>query len=128
MVHQRDRAARVRHLAQQRLDELEQVVDLLELAAAVLVHLAVARQDVECLEQLDGLAGTDFVTIGHGRQDLRRGHRRATVYRNPAPRTAIPRFPGLSARVIPHFCGLKFTPPAAVDQRSTTSRVGGSKR
>jgi hypothetical protein len=36
------------------------VIDLLELAAAVLVHLAVARQDVQFLQQRDGLAFTDF--------------------------------------------------------------------
>ncbi|MNT45637.1 hypothetical protein D3C72_1822330 [compost metagenome] len=63
MVDQREAAALVLDLPQQRLDELEQVVDLLELAPAVLVHLAVARQDMEFLEQLDGLAGADFVGI-----------------------------------------------------------------
>ena len=47
-------------LLEQRFDELVQVVDLLELAAAVLVELAVARQDVQLLQQLDRLAGADF--------------------------------------------------------------------
>jgi hypothetical protein len=37
-------------------DELEQVVDLLELAPRVLVELALAREDVQFLEQLDRLA------------------------------------------------------------------------
>jgi hypothetical protein len=44
------------HVVHQRLDELHQVVDLLELAAAVLVQLAVAGEDVQFLEQLDRLA------------------------------------------------------------------------
>jgi hypothetical protein len=63
VVHQRDAAALGLDLLQQRFDELEQVIDLLELAPAVLVHLAVARQDMEFLEQFDGLAGADFVGI-----------------------------------------------------------------
>ena len=45
---------------QQRLDELVEVIDLLELAPGVLVELAVAGQDVQFLEQFDGLPGTDF--------------------------------------------------------------------
>ena len=47
---------------QQRFDELEQVVDLLSLAA-VLVHLAVAGQDVQGLEQFNRLAGADVVVF-----------------------------------------------------------------
>ena len=51
---------------QQRLDELEQVVHLLELAAAVLIHLAVACQNVKLLQEFDRLLGTDFVGLaGH---------------------------------------------------------------
>jgi hypothetical protein len=42
---------------EQGLDELVQVIDLLQLAPAVLVELAVAGQDVQFLEQFDGLAG-----------------------------------------------------------------------
>jgi hypothetical protein len=49
-----------RRLGEQRFDELVEVVDLLELAPAVLVELAVAGQDVQLLEQLDRLAGADF--------------------------------------------------------------------
>ena len=56
MVDQRDVAARVERLLQQRLDELQQVVDLLELAPRVLVQLALAREDMQLLEQLDRLA------------------------------------------------------------------------
>ncbi len=64
VVDQRHVGVILLEILQQRLDELEQVVDLLELAAAVLVHLAVAREDMQRLEQLDGLAGTDFVGAG----------------------------------------------------------------
>jgi hypothetical protein len=39
-------------------DELVQVIDLLELAPAVLVELAVAGQDVQFLEQFDRLPGS----------------------------------------------------------------------
>ena len=42
-----------RQLIQQRLDELVQVVDLLELAARVLVELAVACQNMQRFEQLN---------------------------------------------------------------------------
>jgi hypothetical protein len=61
VIGQAEAAARLRchALLQQRFDELEQVVDLLQLAPAVLVELAVARQDVQFLEQLDRLAGPD---------------------------------------------------------------------
>jgi hypothetical protein len=37
-----------------------QVVDLLELAPTVLIELAVARQDVQLLEQFDRLPKPDF--------------------------------------------------------------------
>ena len=40
--------------------ELVQVVDLLELAACVLVQLAFACQDVQLFEQLDGLSGAQL--------------------------------------------------------------------
>ncbi len=42
---------------QQRLDETEKVQHLLELAARVLVQPPIAREDVQLLEQLDGLTG-----------------------------------------------------------------------
>ena len=60
MVDQADVAARRQRLLQQRLDELQQVIDLLELAPRVLVQLALARQDMQLLEQLDRLAGAQF--------------------------------------------------------------------
>jgi hypothetical protein len=51
----------LRHdLGQQRFDELVEVVDLLELAPAVLVELAVARQDVQFLEQFERLLRPDL--------------------------------------------------------------------
>ncbi len=50
----------VAHLLQQRLDELVQVIHLLQFAARVLVHLAVAREDVQRLQKFDRLAGADF--------------------------------------------------------------------
>lgn len=47
-------------IVEQRLDELRQMVDLLQLAPAVLIELAVTGQDVQFLEQFQGLAGADF--------------------------------------------------------------------
>lgn len=67
-----DGAALLLDVLEQRFDELEQVVDLLELAAAVLVHLAVAGQDVQGLEQFNRLAGADVVGfVGHGGKAMR---------------------------------------------------------
>ena len=54
----------LQHFLEQRLDELEQVVDLLELAAAVLVEFAVARENMQLLQQLDRLSGTNIVFFG----------------------------------------------------------------
>ena len=60
VVGQRDRAvAGGFQLQQDLLDKAEQVVDLLELAARILVQCAIARQDVQLLQQLDRLARTD---------------------------------------------------------------------
>ncbi len=59
---------------QQRLDELEQVIDLLQLAAAVLIHFAVARQDMQFLQQFDGLVGANFVSFAGHRTDRHRLH------------------------------------------------------
>ena len=42
---------------QQRFDELVEMANLFKLAAAILVELALARQDVQFLEQFDRLAG-----------------------------------------------------------------------
>ena len=39
------------------LDQLGQVVDQLQLAPAVLIHLPLAGEDVQFLEQFDRLAG-----------------------------------------------------------------------
>ena len=61
MIDQADGVLPLLQFAEQGFDELEQVIHLLEFAAAVLIHLAVARQDVQFLEQLDGLAGPDFI-------------------------------------------------------------------
>ena len=46
-----------RQLFQQFFDELKQVIHLLELATRVLVQFAVAGEDVQLFEQLNGLAG-----------------------------------------------------------------------
>ena len=46
---------------EQRRDELVKVFDLLELAPAVLVELAVAGEDVQFFEQLDRLAGSQHL-------------------------------------------------------------------
>ena len=45
---------------QQLLDEIEQVVDLLELAPRVLVELAFSGEDVKLFKQLDGLPWLDL--------------------------------------------------------------------
>ncbi|MNV58101.1 hypothetical protein D3C71_1504610 [compost metagenome] len=58
MVGERGTVAIGRKVCQQGLDEVEQVVDLLELAARVLVQLSVAGQDVQLFEQLYRLAGS----------------------------------------------------------------------
>ena len=45
---------------QQRLDEVNEVIDLFQLASGVLVEFAVAGQDMQFLEQFDRLPGADF--------------------------------------------------------------------
>jgi hypothetical protein len=67
VIGQCDVALALQHLLQQRLDELQQVVHLLELAAAVLVELAVAREDVQRLEQLNRLARRQAQLFSHRR-------------------------------------------------------------
>ena len=51
------------YFLQQGLNKLGEVVNLLKLAAAVLIHPAVCRQDVQRLEQFNRLAGPDFDRI-----------------------------------------------------------------
>jgi len=60
VIHQLHVRVLLPHLLQQRLDELIQVIDLLQLAAAILIQLAVTRQNVQLLEQLDRLPGADL--------------------------------------------------------------------
>jgi hypothetical protein len=48
---------------EQGLDEVVKMINLLELAATVLIELAFAGQDVQLLEQFDGLLGFD---LGNG--------------------------------------------------------------
>ena len=43
-----------------------QVVDLFQLASAILIELAVARQDMQCFKQLGGLFRTD---VGFSHRD-----------------------------------------------------------
>jgi ribulose 1,5-bisphosphate carboxylase large subunit-like protein len=64
VIDERYGASLAQDILKQRLNELEQVIDLLELAAAVLVHLAVARQDMKLFEQFDRLLGADLVSFG----------------------------------------------------------------
>ena len=87
VVHQTEIRPLLRRLREQRFDELEQVIDLLELAPAILVHLAVAGEDVQCLEQFDGLAGTDFVHDGNTV-----GGKSAMLPIPAPPATAVPPF------------------------------------
>ena len=60
MIGQRGTGVAGGQLFEQLFDELEQVVDLLELAARVLVELAVAGQDVQLFQQIHRLAGAHF--------------------------------------------------------------------
>ena len=39
---------------------MKQVIHLLQLAPAILIEIAVARQDMQLFEQFDGLTGIDF--------------------------------------------------------------------
>src|SRR5690606_11340752 len=84
VVHKLDVGVLGQSLGQQGLDELVEVIDLLQLAPAVLVELAVAGEDVQLLEQLEGLLGADFGVLGGHRAACRvRGSAR-TVLRTPA--------------------------------------------
>ena len=61
-------------LLQQRLDELAEMMDLLQLAPAVLIHLAVAGEDVQFFQKFGRLTGFDFVHVwpvvdGDGRHE-----------------------------------------------------------
>ena len=56
------------HLVEQGLDELDQVINLLQLATTVLIELAVAGQDMQFLQQRSGLFGANFNRAGHGDQ------------------------------------------------------------
>jgi len=67
VIDQRYAGMLLQDVLEQRFDELVQVVDLLEFAPAVLVELAVAREDVQLLQQRDRLAGPYL-----GRQRVRR--------------------------------------------------------
>jgi hypothetical protein len=60
VIGQGQAAAGGDEFGEQRLDEVEEVIDLLQLAPAVLVELAVAGQDVQFLEQFDRLFRPDF--------------------------------------------------------------------
>ena len=55
MVDQTHVAARLYRLGEQRLYKLHQVINLLELATRVLVNATVSGQDVQGLQQGDGL-------------------------------------------------------------------------
>ncbi len=54
------------HLLQQRLDEMIEMIDLFQLAPRILIELAIARQDMQFLQQLDRLVGLDFRNECHG--------------------------------------------------------------
>ena len=73
------------HFVQQRLDELIEVVDLLELAPRVLIEPTLAREDVQLLEQLKRLAGAQLLNHlrrrRHSGSRRRLGHDRVSVRR-----------------------------------------------
>ncbi|WP_244173598.1 hypothetical protein [Caballeronia temeraria] len=52
------------HVGKKRFDELIEVVHLFQFATAVLIHLAVTREDVEFLQQFDRLAWANLVFGG----------------------------------------------------------------
>jgi len=66
VIDQRDLVFLRQCFLEQWLDEVEEVVNLFELAAAVLIELALAREDVQLFEQRGRLFGADFVFLGHG--------------------------------------------------------------
>ena len=81
VVHQLQVGVLGQCFGQQRLDELVEVIDLLELAPAVLVELAVAGEDMELLEQLDGLLGADLGVLGgHGLEEKEEAGRMGRMY------------------------------------------------
>ena len=53
-------------IGQERLDELVKVINLLQFSPRILIELAITRQDVEFLEQFDGLPGANFRNLGRG--------------------------------------------------------------
>ena len=53
------------HVIEQGLNKIYQMVNLFELAAAILIQLAIAREDMQLLEQLYGLIGANFWNICH---------------------------------------------------------------
>ena len=65
MVGQRHGLPISGQLRQQRLNELIEVIDLLELAARILVEPALAREDMQGLEQLYALAGLEPQLLGN---------------------------------------------------------------
>ena len=65
MVGQRHRVIIFGKLGQQRLNELVQVINLLELAARILIELAVSRQNMQRLEQINALAGFELQLRSH---------------------------------------------------------------
>ena len=48
------------HLIEQRLNKIHQMVNLLKLAAAILIELAIHRENVQRFEQRDRLVWFDF--------------------------------------------------------------------
>lgn len=65
MVGQRHGLPISGQLRQQRLNELIEVIDLLELAARILIEPALAREDMQGLEQLYALAGLEPQLLGN---------------------------------------------------------------
>ena len=82
MVRKTDPGWTVGQFQQQRLDQLVQVVHLLELAPRILVQNTVAGEDVQLLEQLHSLPGTNF---------CQRGRLGRCAFHRPRPETALHR-------------------------------------
>ena len=64
MINKADAFLLRQSLDEQRFNELEKMIHLLEFAAAVLIHFAVLGQDVQFFQQFNRLIGTDFIGEG----------------------------------------------------------------
>jgi len=65
MVYQHRVHTLRKHIIEQWLDKIDQMINLLEFAPAILIQLPVTGQNMQLFEQIDGLIGLDFWNILH---------------------------------------------------------------